>query len=361
MRALLLFFSALVALAKASDVLVLDPSNFDEHVGKDVPVFVEFYAPWCGHCKSLAPEYEILATTFKGESAKIASVDADKHRDLGSRFGVTGFPTLKYFPAHSTEPEAYSGGRTAADIADWINKKAGTRGRIKTAPSAVVTLDPSNFDSVVLDPSKDVLVEFYAPWCGHCKHLAPEYEKVGATFLGDENVVVAKVDADAHRDLGTRYGVSGFPTIKFFPKTNKDGVEYSGGRTPDDFISFLNRESGSERVLGGGYGSLSGRIEELDVLAHKLVESESESERAHILIDIEELIKSDSIEKHKHGKFAKFYALTAKKVVAAKDWAQGEVARLTRIIEKGGVNVKNIEQFWKRINIANVFVPGNRA
>ena len=79
-------------------------------------------------------------------------------------------------------------------------------------------LDPSNFEAIALDETKDVLVEFYAPWCGHCKTLTPKYEKVAETFAAEGNVVVAKVDADAHRDLGSKYDVSGFPTIKFFPK-----------------------------------------------------------------------------------------------------------------------------------------------
>ncbi len=88
-------------------------------------------------------------------------MDADKHRDLGGRFGVTGFPTLKWFPAGSKEPEAYSGGRSAPDLVDFVNKKIGTNLRTKTAPTAVTVLDPYNFDQVVLDNTKDVLVEFY--------------------------------------------------------------------------------------------------------------------------------------------------------------------------------------------------------
>ena len=84
----------------------------------------------------------------------------------------------------------------------------GTRARIKKAPSAVVDLDVDNFDSIVKDPAKDVLVEFYAPCkqlflkhvcvrllhmtclgCGHCKSLAPKYEKVGAAFKNEPNVL----------------------------------------------------------------------------------------------------------------------------------------------------------------------------
>ena len=82
-------------------MLALTPATFDSTVGKSAPAFVEFYAPWCGHCKNLAPEYAVVAETFKGSEASIvvAKVDADAHKDLAGRFDVKGFPTLKYFPA----------------------------------------------------------------------------------------------------------------------------------------------------------------------------------------------------------------------------------------------------------------------
>jgi protein disulfide-isomerase A6 len=93
----------------------------------------------------------------------IAALDADAHRELGTRYGVTGFPTLKFFPAGSKEAESYNGGRTANDMIDFINKMTGLNARLKSSPSAVVALDSLNFESIALDPSKHVMVEFYAP------------------------------------------------------------------------------------------------------------------------------------------------------------------------------------------------------
>lgn len=64
-----------------------------------------------------------------------------------------------------------------------------------------------------------------SPGCGHCKRLAPAYEEVGAAFDSEDSVVIGKVDADSDRDLGSRYGVKGFPTLKFFPKGSTEPEE----------------------------------------------------------------------------------------------------------------------------------------
>ena len=70
-------------------------------------------------------------------------------------------------------------------------------GKVKKTPTFVTVLDEVNFDSIVHDSDKDVLVEFYAPWCGHCKTLAPIYEKVAQSFASDSNCVVANLNADS--------------------------------------------------------------------------------------------------------------------------------------------------------------------
>jgi len=106
-----------------SDVVVLGEDNFDSTIAGNEFVFVEFYAPWCGHCKHLAPEYERVATTLKSENspAVVAKVDATVHGQLGQRFAVRGYPTLKFF--RNGSPVDYDGQRTAEDIINFIKKK----------------------------------------------------------------------------------------------------------------------------------------------------------------------------------------------------------------------------------------------
>jgi protein disulfide-isomerase A1 len=105
------------------DVLVLDPGNFDATLAQYPNMLVEFYAPWCGHCKQLAPVWASAATTLKTETpgVGVAKVDADKHRELGERFGVQGFPTIKWFVG--SKHREYEGGRTHSEIVAWVKKR----------------------------------------------------------------------------------------------------------------------------------------------------------------------------------------------------------------------------------------------
>lgn len=71
-----------------------------------------------------------------------------------------------------------------------------------------------NFKDLVLNNDKDVLIEFYAPWCGHCKQLAPIYEGLAKKLLVNPNIIIAKCDATANEIEGVN--IESFPTIKFW-------------------------------------------------------------------------------------------------------------------------------------------------
>jgi len=108
----------------------------------------------------------------------------------------------------------------------------------------VKVLVASNFDEVAMDAEKDVLVEFYAPWCGHCKQLAPIYDKLGEKFKDDSSIVIAKMDSTVNELEHTK--INSFPTIKLFKKGDNTVIEYSGERTLDGLSKFLE--------TGGSYG-----------------------------------------------------------------------------------------------------------
>jgi len=295
--------------------------------------------------------YDETAEAFAKESdVVIADVDADAHKDLAGRFGVTGFPTLKYFKKGSIEPEDYNGGREAADIVEFLNKQAGTRARIAKPASAVTVLSPDNFDSFVLDPTKDAFVEFYAPWCGHCKRLTPIWEKLAGAFKGDSNVVVASVDADAHKDLGTKFGVTGFPTLIYFSKTDKSGERYSGARELPDLVSHINSKAGTQRQDNGRLFATVGRDSTLDELAQKFVASTGD--RAAITAEAETRAKAVASENPHASWYSKFMGVIVKK---GDDWVAKEQERVKGMLDGGNLSVEKVDEFSIRTNILSAF------
>lgn len=111
---------------------------------------------------------------------------------------------------------------------------------------AVKVAVAKNFDELVVQNTKDVLVEFYAPWCGHCKKLTPIFDELGEKMetLG-ENVEIVKMDATAN-DVPSGYDVRGFPTLFWVPSTTKKPEPYNGGREIADFVKFIDENKTSK-------------------------------------------------------------------------------------------------------------------
>jgi len=344
----LLFLSLICISLVIAGPLTLTPENFDSVLDGTKNVFVKFYAPWCGHCKSMIPAYEETAEAFAKESdVVIADLDADQYKDLAGKYGVSGFPTLKFFKKGSTTPEDYSGGREAADIIEFINKQSGTRARVNKPSSAVTILTPENFDSIVLDDTKDVLVEFFAPWCGHCKKIAPIWEKLASAFRTESSVVIASVDADQYKDLGTKHGVSGFPTLIFYPKSNKNGDRYNGGRELPELIEYVNKEAGTKRLESGRYHETVGRFEALDELAKKFLTDHHARET--IAAEAEKIAASLGEHAAWYGKFMR---VVLKKGI---DWIEKEKSRVEGLLEGGAISGEKHDEFTVRQNVLKAF------
>lgn len=231
----------------SSPVVQLTPSNFKSKVlNSNGVVLVEFFAPWCGHCKALTSTWEKAATVLKGV-ATVAALDADAHQSLAQEYGIRGFPTIKVF-VPGQPPIDYQGAREVKPIAEFALKqvKALLKDRLngkstggsseKSEPSVSAELTSSNFDELVLKSKELWVVEFFAPWCGHCKKLAPEWKKAAKNLKG--KVKLGHVDCDAEKSLMSRYNVQGFPTILVFGVDKDSPIPYEGARTASAIESF---------------------------------------------------------------------------------------------------------------------------
>ncbi|PMD59016.1 disulfide isomerase [Hyaloscypha bicolor E] len=338
-----------------SAVLDLIPDNFDKIAISGKPALVEFFAPWCGHCKTLAPVYEQLAQDFAFAKDKvvIAKVDADSEKSLGKRFGVQGFPTIKYFDGKSNKPEDYNGGRDLESLTEFLTKKTGVKPKKAKAPaSAVDMLTDSSFKTEI-GSDKDVLVAFTAPWCGHCKSLAPIWEKVAQDFANEPNVVIAKVDAEAENSKATAkdQGVSSYPTIKFFPKGSKEPVEFNAGRTEVDIVKYVNEKAGTHRTPGGGLDATAGTIEALDTLVQKFTGGSSIAE-----IAAEATKAAKDLKEGAQYKYADYYVKVFDKMSKSDGYAAKELTRLDNILKKGGLAPAKLDEFTSKTNILRKFV-----
>merc|ERR1712141_155773 len=435
---------------KDEGVSVLTVENFDEVIEGNEFVLVEFYAPWCGHCKALAPEYAKAAGILAEKESKIvlAKLDATEEGAVAEKFEVRGYPTLKFF--RNGKATEYGGGRTADTIVSWLEKKTGppalalasveeatafvagkdvavigvfpdqTTDAAKAFLAAASSIDDipfaitssaevaaehkiegeavlllktfddgravlaediteaavaafiageslplvvdfnqetaqkifsgdikshllaflsvkadshaddvamlqgiakenkgkmffgiteselptfraiqlgedmakfkpeddkieaenikafvakflagelkqhlmseeipedwdaagvkvlvgKNFHEVAMNTEKNVLVEFYAPWCGHCKQLAPIWDKLGEKYADHANIVIAKMDSTANELEEIK--VQGFPTIKLIKAGDNSIVDFDGERTEAGFTKFLDAQVGAE-------------------------------------------------------------------------------------------------------------------
>lgn len=107
---------------------------------------------------------------------------------------------------------------------------------------AVLTVVGKTFKNLILENEKEALVEFYAPWCGHCKNLAPELEKAAQTLASNPNIIIAKVDSTGNEVAGIE--IQGYPTLKWWRKDKTQApVEYTGGRNAEGIINWIKENT----------------------------------------------------------------------------------------------------------------------
>jgi thioredoxin 1 len=242
--------------------------SIDRVLGAGVPVLLIFGRRGCQPCDQLLPALDTLAAAYAGR-ALVARVDASENPDLVRRFGVTHLPGLVFVQRGQVVAQA-SGAAPEAALRAWMEHLAasGPRPPLPEGPSvaldgsaprpsaqspgprpapsgqtgAPVVLTDQTFDQVVGASAMPVLVDFWAPWCGPCRMVAPAVETLAKEFAG--RAVVAKLNVDEHQRAAQRFGISSIPALYIF----KGGkvVERLVGAQPESVLrQALARHTGA--------------------------------------------------------------------------------------------------------------------
>jgi len=195
--------------------------------------------------------YQQAAEQLNGQIIFVRSGTEDGiQQRLAEFIGVTAAdaPTIRLLsPGEDMKKFVFPGSLDTVSVHAIKNyldeyKSGALRPHLKSEPEATevtpeTILVGTNFERIVNDPSKDVLVKYYAPWCGHCKALAPVWAELAEHVAEIDDLVIAKFDATANEVDGL--AIKGYPTLKFYPKDNKDGVEYDADRDLEAFKEWL--------------------------------------------------------------------------------------------------------------------------
>ncbi|CAG0899559.1 unnamed protein product [Cyprideis torosa] len=201
-----------------------------------------------------------LRETLASKNVQFAVSGKDDFQHELDSFGITYFkgdkPKVAIMAENGKNKYVMAGEFTVENfekfLKDWVNGELEPYVKSEPIPEGdsandgdVLVAVAKNFDALVTNTDRDTLIEFYAPWCGHCKKLAPTYAELASDLKGEE-VDIVKFDATAN-DVPKQYDVTGFPTLYWAPVGSKMSPEkYQGGREKDDFIKYIAKKATKE-------------------------------------------------------------------------------------------------------------------
>uniref|UniRef100_A0A1D1ZAU0 Protein disulfide-isomerase n=1 Tax=Anthurium amnicola TaxID=1678845 RepID=A0A1D1ZAU0_9ARAE len=199
------------------------------------------------HFEDFKSAYQNVAGNYKGKNISFLMGDLDASQGAFQYFGLKEDQVPLIIVQTNDGQKYLKANLEPVQLAAWIKeymegnlqpyRKSEPIPEVNNEPVKIVVSD--SLQDVVFNSGKNVLLEFYAPWCGHCQKLAPILEEVAVSLQSDADVIIAKMDATAN-DVPSGFEVQGYPTL-YFKSASGKVVEYDGGRTKEDFIEFIQK------------------------------------------------------------------------------------------------------------------------
>ncbi|KAK7030758.1 protein disulfide isomerase [Favolaschia claudopus] len=230
----------------------LTPENFESTVAHGL-WFVEHFSPYCGHCRKFLPTWEKLVDhTETTGGVQLAQVDCSVNGDLCNANNIKAYPQLNLY-RDGVFVEKFEGNRDFDELTKYLANhtpppKPPTNRQPPLPPTPpvhapalnptgdVTVLDSTNFDKNINMGA--AFVKFYAPWCGHCKKLAPVWKQFAKIMQG--KITIAEVNCEADEKLCKSQGVSGYPTLVYYPPGGEKS-EYTSGRKLEQLKAFVEK------------------------------------------------------------------------------------------------------------------------
>lgn len=200
------------------------------------------YVPSCESCEKFAADFEQLVKGVQG-ILKVGTVNIEEQPELKKELKLDTEPTLKFVDTIIPTSKTFKGDLATDKIIDYILKlvrqkierQAGIF-KSKHSEARVIELNDDTFDKNVFKSETPWLVEFYAPWCSHCKKFGPIYTQIAKELK--QEVKCGAVDATNNKELAQRFDIQFFPTLKFF-SANINGKAYDGHNSKDGVIEWV--------------------------------------------------------------------------------------------------------------------------
>ncbi|KAE8682207.1 Protein disulfide-isomerase [Hibiscus syriacus] len=198
--------------------------------------------------ESLQSKFREVAEQYKGQGIGFLLGDLEASQSAFQYFGVKESQAPLVIILNKDEKKFLKANVEADDIASWFKdyKEGKVPPYVKSEPIPVENNEPvkvvvaDTLEDMVFKSGKNVLLEFYAPWCGHCQKLAPILDEVAVQYENDAKVLIAKLDATANDIENPNFDVKGFPTV-YFRSADGNITPYDGDRTKEDIIDFIEK------------------------------------------------------------------------------------------------------------------------